>query len=102
MPITIKSPALRMSDESPVTPRQPQEASSGRGMSMVVIGLAVAARVMRDPRTYETAIVVVIAVVAATGLGKAGQTSSVARLAEWDKKRHARELRRRQARKRAG
>lgn len=99
MPITSKSPALRMSGDSPVTP---PEAHNGRRMSMAVIGLAVAARVMRDPRTYETAIVVVIAVVAATGLGKAGQTSSVARLAEWDKKRHARELRRRQARKTRG
>ena len=102
MPITSKSPALRMSDESPVTPRQPQEASSGRGMSMVVIGLAVAARIMRDPRTYETAIVIVIAVAAVTGLGKAGKTHSFARLAAWDERRREMELRRRQARKRAG
>src|SRR5216683_2920911 len=105
MPITIKSPAIRMSDESPVTPRgsgQPQEASSGRRMSMVVIGLAVAARVMRDPRTYETAIVVVIAVAAVTGLGKAGKSSSFARLAAWDERRREMELRRRQGRKSRG
>jgi hypothetical protein len=105
MPITIKSPALRMSAESPVTPResrQPQEASSGRGMSMVVIGLAVAARIMRDPRTYETAIVIVIAVAAVTGLGKAGKSSSFARLAAWDERRHEMEQRRRQRRKRTG
>jgi hypothetical protein len=38
--------------------------------------------------------VVVIAVVAVAGLGKAGQTNSFARLAAWDKRRRENELRR--------
>jgi hypothetical protein len=60
---------------------------------MVVIGLAVAARMARDPRSYETAIVVVIAVAAVTGLGRASQARSFARLAAWDKRRNATEPR---------
>ena len=72
---------------------QPQETSSGHNVSMVVIGLAVVARLMRDPRTYEAAIVVVIAVAAAAGLGRASQAHSLARLAAWDKRRNATERR---------
>jgi hypothetical protein len=87
MPITIESPA-----------HQPEEASSGRNISMGMIGLAMVACFLRDPRTYETAIVVVIAVVAVAGLGQAGKTSSFARLAAWDKQRKENELRRRKAR----
>ena len=87
MPITIESPA-----------HQPEEASSGRNISMGMIGLAMVTRFLRDPRTYETAIVVVIAVVAVAGLGQAGKTSSFARLAAWDKRRKENELRRRKAR----
>jgi hypothetical protein len=87
MPITIESPA-----------HQPEEASSGRNISMWMIGLAMVARFLRDPRTYETAIVVVIAVTAVAGLGQAGKTSSFARLAAWDQRRKENELRRRKAR----
>jgi hypothetical protein len=82
-----------------VTPRaesaasQPGKANSGRHMSMVVIGLAMVARIMRDPRTHEAAIVAVIAVAAVTGLGKASRAKSFARLAAWDKRRTANELR---------
>jgi len=54
-----------------------------------MIGLAVAARLARDTRTYEPAIVVVIAVVAMAGLGKASQANTFARLAAWDKRRSA-------------
>ena len=73
--------------------RQPRGASSGHHMSLVVIGLAVVARVLRDKRTHETAILVVIAVAAARGIGKATRTKSFARLAAWDKRRTANELR---------
>jgi len=54
-----------------------------------MIGLAGAARLARDTRTYEPAIVVVIAVVAMAGLGKASQANTFARLAAWDKRRSA-------------
>ena len=60
---------------------------------MVVIGLAVAARMVRDPRSHESAIMVVIAVAAVAGLGRASQARSFARLAAWDKRRNAREPR---------
>ena len=100
MPITIKSPAIRDDRGIAATPQaaraahQPDEASSGRNISMGMIGLALVARFVRDPRTYETAIVVVTAVFAVAGLGKAGQTNSFARLAAWDKRRRENELRR--------
>jgi len=48
---------------------------------MVVIGLAVAARLARDARIYETATMVVIAVAAVACLGKATRAGSWARLA---------------------
>jgi hypothetical protein len=64
--------------------RQPQGASSDHRLAMVVIGLAVAARMARVPRSYETAIVVVIAVAAVAGLGRASPARSFARLAAWD------------------
>jgi hypothetical protein len=37
---------------------------------MVLVGLGMAARIARDARTYEIAIVIVIAVAAVAGLGK--------------------------------
>jgi len=84
---------------TPVSPQaagaasEPHEASSGHKVSMAMIGLAVVARVLRDKRAHETAILVVIAVAAARGLGKASQAKSFARLAAWDKRRSANELR---------
>ena len=69
--------------------RRPREASSGHRMSTVLVGLAVAARIARYARTYEAAIVVVIAVAAVAGLGKSSRANSWARLVEWDKRRRA-------------
>jgi hypothetical protein len=59
---------------------------------MVVPGLVVAAHGARSP-SYETAIVVVIAVAAVAGFGRASQARSFARLAAWDKRRNATEPR---------
>ena len=74
--------------------REPQVTSSGRRLSMVLIGLAVATRLARDTRTHETVIVVVIAVAAMAGLGKAGRASAFERLVAWEKRQNAAELRR--------
>jgi hypothetical protein len=68
--------------------RQPQEASTGHRLSIAIIGLAVAARMVRHPRSYEAAIMVVIAVAAVAGLGQASQAGLWARLAAWDKRRN--------------
>ena len=84
---------IAVTPETESAASQPREANSGHHMSMVVIGLAVVARIMRDPRTHEAAIVAVIAVAAAAGLGKASRAKSFARLAAWDKRRTANELR---------
>ena len=67
-------------------------------MAIAMIGVAVAARLARDIRTYEPAIIAVIVVVAVAGLGRAGRARSFARLAAWDKRRRADQLRRRKAR----
>jgi hypothetical protein len=69
--------------------RRPRGASSDHRLAMIVIGLAVAARMARDPRSYETAITVVIAVAAVAGLGRASQARSFARLAAWDRRWNA-------------
>jgi hypothetical protein len=100
MPITIRSLAIRDDRGIAATPQaaraahQPDEASSGRNISLGMIGLALVARFVRDPRTYQTAVVAAIAVAALAGLGKAGRTSSFARLAAWDQRRRENELRR--------
>jgi hypothetical protein len=49
---------------------------------MVLVGLGMAARIARDARTYEIAIVIVIAVAAVAGLGKSSRANSWARLVE--------------------
>ena len=84
---------IAVTPEAAKTASQPREANSGHQMSIVVIGLAVVARIMRHPRTHEAAIVAVIAVAAVAGLGKASRTKLFARLAAWDKRRTENELR---------
>lgn len=74
--------------------RKPQATTSGRRLSLVLIGLAVATRLARDTRTHETVIVVVIAVAAMAGLGQAGRASAFERLLAWEKRQNAAELRR--------
>jgi hypothetical protein len=66
---------------------QPRQASSGNRMAVVMVGAALAARVAR---THETALVIVLAVAAASGLGKASRTRMFARLAAWDKRLNVR------------
>jgi hypothetical protein len=84
---------IAVTPEATSTASQPREANGGHHMSMVVIGLAVVARILRDPRTHEAAIVAAIAVAAVAGLGKASRAKSFARLAAWDKRLTANELR---------
>jgi acid phosphatase family membrane protein YuiD len=63
--------------------------SSDHQLSLAVIALAVAARMARDPRTYEIALVVAITIAAVAGLGRASGARSFARLAAWDQRRHS-------------
>jgi hypothetical protein len=51
-----------------------------------MVGLGVASRVARDPRTYEALIMVAIMVAGAVAAARASEAKSVARLAAWDKK----------------
>jgi hypothetical protein len=76
---------------------QPWGARSGHHTAIVMIGLAIAARMARNTRTYEPAIIGVIAIVAVAGLGRASRARSFARLAAWDKRRSAKQLRGREA-----
>ena len=64
---------------------------------MVMIGVALAARLARDTRTHEHVIMAVIAVVAVAGLGRASQARWFARLAAWDKWRSTNQRRGREA-----
>jgi hypothetical protein len=54
-----------------------------------MIGVAVAARLARNPRSYGPAVVAVIAFVAIAGMGRESRARSFARLASWDKRRSA-------------
>ena len=65
--------------------------------ALAMIGLAMAARLARHTRTHELAIVAVIALAAVAGLGRASRASSFARVAAWDKRRSANQLRGRKA-----
>jgi hypothetical protein len=55
---------------------------------MAVIGLALAAHLARDTRSYQHVIMAVIGITALAGLGRASQTHSFARQAAWDKRRN--------------
>jgi len=55
---------------------------------MAVIGLALAARLARDSRSYEHGIMIVIGLAAVAGMGRASRARSFARLAAWDKRRN--------------
>ena len=96
MPVNIKSRAsARRTDRR--DPAQPSRASapvaganSPHHGIMVVIGLALAARLARDSRSYESVIMVVIGVAAVAGLAKASRARSFARLVAWDKRRNPR------------
>jgi hypothetical protein len=84
--------------DHPAAARQPSTATQHH-VTMVVIGLAAAARLARDNR--EMAIVTLIALAAAASLARASRARSLARLAAWDKRRTVAEARRR-GRDRAG
>ncbi len=50
------------------------------------VGLAAAARVVRDRRTYERVILVALALAAAAGAARVGESKSIQRLIAWDKR----------------
>ena len=78
-----------MTPQAAGTARQSWAASSGHHVAIGMIGLALAARLARDTRTYEPVIIAVIVFVAVAGLGRASRARSFARLAAWDKRRNA-------------
>jgi hypothetical protein len=55
-------------------------------MALVVIGLGVASRVARNPRTHEALIVIAIVAAVAVAGAKEGGNKSMARLKAWDAK----------------
>jgi hypothetical protein len=73
------------------SPRRPAHPSPAAGqphtVALAVIGLAVAAHMARDRRTYEQVILAALVVVALAGLGHAGQDRFIERLIVWDRKR---------------
>jgi hypothetical protein len=55
-------------------------------LTLVVIGLGLAGRVARHPRTHEVLIVLAIAAAAAAALGRESGNKSMTRLKAWDAK----------------
>jgi hypothetical protein len=62
--------------QSPTASGQPK-------VVMAMIGLAAAARIVRDRRTYERVVIFAIVVAAAAGLARENQARSRARLVAW-------------------
>ena len=58
-------------------------------MALAVVGVSVAARIARNRRTYERAVVVAVVLAAAAGAARAGQVRSIERLIAWDKRKRA-------------
>jgi hypothetical protein len=65
---------------NPAVRRQPKAA-------LAIIGLAAAARLVRNHRTRENVIMLVILLAVAVSLARDGQARSLARLAAWDRRR---------------
>jgi hypothetical protein len=82
-----------------VVPRRPAAAASrsraagDRQYAVLVIGLVTAARVARDRRTLQYALVGGIALAAAAGMAREGNARSLARLSEWNKRQTQRLVR---------
>lgn len=53
---------------------------------LAAVGLAAAARVVRDRRTYERIILVALVLAAAAGAARVGESKSIQRLIAWDKR----------------
>ena len=67
--------------------RQP---ARDRQYAMLAVGLAMAARIVRDRRPLQGVILFVIALAAAAGLAREGQSRSISRLAAWDRRQRLR------------
>jgi len=67
--------------------------ASRRRVLMFVIVPAAVARLARDSRSQQHAIVLVIGLAAAARLARHGQAGLLSRLAAWDKRRNVRHLR---------
>lgn len=66
-------------------------------MALAVIGVTVAARIVRDRQTYERVILLAIVLAAAVGIARGGEVRSIARLIAWDKRQTLAEQRRAEA-----
>jgi hypothetical protein len=64
---------------------KPQGVGRTRKAVVGAVGLAAAARIARDRRTYERMILVAIVLASAAGAARAGQASLIERLIAWDK-----------------
>jgi hypothetical protein len=70
---------------SAVSAREQPGKNRGKKAAVAAIGLTVAARIVRDPRTYERLALVAIVVAAAGGAARSGASRSLSALAAWDK-----------------
>ena len=72
--------------------RQSGAVSRKRRATLLMVGLAAAARVPRDPRFQRNVVVLVVGLAAAARLAQNGQATSLARLAAWDRRQRERIL----------
>jgi hypothetical protein len=77
--VTVTSPA------SAVPARKQPGKNRGKKAAVAAIGLTVAARIVRDRRTYERLALLAVAVAAAGGAARSGASRSWSALVAWDK-----------------
>ena len=75
------------------SPRQSGAVSRKRRTTLLMVGLAAAARIPRDPRFQRNVIVLVVGLAAVARLAQNGQATSLVRLVAWDRRQQERILR---------
>jgi hypothetical protein len=71
--------------------RQPRAASRQRGVLVLGLGAGAVAGYLGSRRFHVQVLVGIIGLAALAGLARESQTRSLARLAAWDKRQHARQ-----------
>jgi hypothetical protein len=73
-------------------PARQSRTSPGKHMAWLLVGLAAAARPLRDPRFHRRVIILGIVLAAAADLARNGGSASVARLVALDRRQRMRAL----------
>ncbi len=78
---------IAVTSSGPAGPaRKPPGSDGVQKAVLAAVGLAAAARIARDRRTYERIILVALVLAAAGGAARIGESRTIQRLIAWDKR----------------